>query len=184
MSDVAILVLAWLLLTASVLLWVHCSRQSKVLRSFRSSASIAARLLVVIVCIYSFFCLAIGFHIDGLLLCSPIIVLFVTLATLDSMPGHQGELAFAIWLMWLVPCLAIKQFILGFPDASTLFPEPEPHVPARQSDPVSLESNMGTVVAQLRPMGQVEISGKVYAAVSRESGRRRRNERTCLWYSW
>ena len=66
-------------------------------------------------------------------------------------------------------CHRVHSLILGFPDASTLFPEPEPHVPASPSDPATLETDMGTVIAQLRPMRQVEVAGQVYPAVSRES---------------
>lgn len=169
MPSVAYLLIAWGLVSAPVLLWARRSRRSEHERSTVSYASIATRILIVLTAVYCLLHLALGVPLGILALCLPIALLFIVTASTDSMPGGPGAIEFSFWLMFFLPCFAIKQFVLGYRDIPLLIPEPEFPVSASESVLESIPSSTGRVVAQLRPFGQVDFCGQTYQAVSHDS---------------
>ena len=178
-SDLVKVALTCAAFMIATLLWVFCSKQQNVPRTFSRAISITLRIAIVHAVVVGFFYGLDGIAIDTLLKWLPIAVVLMLLSKpkyfdyLEHMPDLGVLLigVFALVVGVFVPLYLMKQFVLGFPDkihwdrrSQKMRELPEPQLPASSHPDLPPTGTAGTVSASLRPMGTVEIEGTAFPA--------------------
>lgn len=158
--------------------WLYFSHQKTLSKSVQNCLAISTRV-ILIHAIAFFFCAWIGVPVNVLVILSVMVLALSPSASVaedsplnKAVPDEAGFLFFTVGVIVLAPVFILKQFVLGFPDRDHLVLR-TPQTKGRSKDFVESSSKSTeikdepcTVVATLKPMGQIQYQGSRRNAVS------------------
>lgn len=151
-------------LITAALMWVHCSSQTKVPRDLRTSRKIAQRIFGVYTAFFLMFGGTLEVSVNILLLAILFISLMTAAVSFDTSFGGTDTASFAFVLAATTPFYVLQQFVLGFPDRDLVILVP-PKVDVNLTPPPR-KSDIGVVMATLRPMGRIDLAGECFSAAA------------------
>lgn len=155
---------------------VHLSGQTRIPRTQRHSLLIAVRWTYVFAVVYFVFTAWLGVPLNPLLIVLVVVLILMPSASIDDdgLPGFfwwmDISISPVIELMAFIPVYLLKQFILGFPDRDKVILSPPKNVRTIRSVKITelpnFHDELATVVATLRPLGQIECKETRFDATS------------------